>query len=317
MNSVNEKSAADGLPPGVVAYHGELTHRKHLLGRGAAFLAPGFLWVTIFLALPCLALFAVSFAQRGTYGDVDWTFSLENLKRLMGYGLFGWSPDNLLVLGRSIVVAVVTTALCALLSYPLAFFIAARPKRTRTMWLTLVLVPFWTNLVIRTYAWLLVLAPQMPLARLCVRLGLIGPGEALYPSAFAVYLGMISTFLPFVVLPLYASVEKLNWSLVEAVQDLYGGPVRTFIHAVLPQTMPGLSVGITLTLIPAMGMFVVPDMLSGARYMLVGNLIQQQFGTSRDWPFGAMVSLSLMLLTLVTLFLLNARHFRNKEEGRP
>lgn len=316
MNDTHAATEGKGLPPGVIAYHGELTGRRRLLGRGAVFLLPGFLWVFVFLALPCLALFAVGFAQRGTYGDVDWTFSLENLKRLAGFGLFGWSPDNLVVLGRSMVVAAVTTFLCALLSYPLAFFIAARPKRSRTVWLTLVLVPFWTNLVIRTYAWLLVLAPQMPPARLCARLGWIGPGEALYPSAFAVYLGMISTFLPFVALPLYAAVEKMNWSLVEAVQDLYGGPVRMFIHGVLPQTMPGLSVGVTLTLIPAMGMFVVPDMLSGARYMLVGNLIQQQFGTSRDWPFGAMVSLSLMLLTLVTLFVLNARKF-SKKEARP
>jgi spermidine/putrescine transport system permease protein len=117
------------------------------------------------------------------------------------------------------------------------------------------------------------------------------------------------------VLPLYSAVEKLDWSLVEAVSDLYGRGWRTFRHAILPQTRAGLSVGITLTTVPAMGMFVVPDMLSGARYMLVGNLIQQQFGKTRDWPFGAMVSLSLMALTLVVLFITRTNEIKNKENN--
>jgi spermidine/putrescine transport system permease protein len=132
-------------------------------------------------------------------------------------------------------------------------------------------------------------------------MGLIPEGAPLYPNAFAVYLGMVSMFLPFVTLPLYASVERLDWSLVEAAQDLYASRVRVFTQAILPQTMPGLSVGIILTFVPAMGMFVVPDLLGGAKYMLVGNLIQQQFGTSRDWPFGAAISMGLMALTMIGL----------------
>lgn len=301
------RDAATDAPLGMTTYGGEMTPRFRLLGRGLLFAGPGMLWVLGFLAIPCLALFAISFAQRGTYGEIEWSFTLDNLKRLAGYGFFGWSADNLLILWRSIVVASVTTGLCILVSYPLAFFIAARPKKSRLMWLTFVLVPFWTNLVIRTYAWLLVLGPGSALARFCANVGIIAPGTALYPSAFAVYLGMVSTFLPFVTLPLYAAVDKIDWSLAEACRDLYGSSWRVFRHALLPQTLPGLSVGITLTLIPAMGMFVVPDMLSGARYMLVGNLIQQQFGTSRDWPFGAAVSLALMLMTLVTLFLVHTK----------
>ncbi len=296
-----------------IVFNGELNSRKKMLTRGSLFLIPGLVWVVIFLTIPILSLAVMSFAQRGTYGDVDWTFSFANVKRLIGFSFFGWSADNLLIIWRSIVVAVVTTFLCTVMSYPLAIFIATQPKKKRGMWLALLLVPFWTNLVIRTYAWLLVLAPQMPLSRLAAALGFIKEGAALYPSAFAVYLGMISTFLPFVTLPLYASVEKMDWSLIEAISDLYGGPWRIFRHGILPQTMPGLSVGITLTLIPAMGMFVVPDMLSGAKYMLVGNLIQQQFGTSRDWPFGAMVSLTMMIMTLVILFL--TRKNEMKAEG--
>jgi spermidine/putrescine transport system permease protein len=187
------------------------------------------------------------------------------------------------------------------LSYPLCFFIAARSERSRYMWLTLVIIPFWTNMVIRAYAWFLILAPEMPFAKIAAFFGFISAGAPLYPNAFAVYLGMVSMFLPFVTLPLYASVERIDWNLVEAAQDLYASPVRVFAQAILPQTMPGLSVGVILTFVPAMGMFVVPDLLGGAKYMLVGNLIQQQFGASRDWPFGAAISMGLMVLTMVGL----------------
>jgi spermidine/putrescine transport system permease protein len=259
------------------------------------------LWLMLFLVLPSLVLVVVSLVTRGAYGELEWVFTLENYKRLAGFTLFGWTADYLLILWRSIVVAAVTTFVSVLLSYPLCFFIAARPQRSRYMWLTLVIIPFWTNMVIRAYAWFLILSPEMPFARLAAMLGFIPEGAPLYPNAFAVYLGMVSMFLPFVTLPLYASVERLDWSLVEAAQDLYASPVRVFTQAILPQTMPGLSVGIILTFVPAMGMFVVPDLLGGAKYMLVGNLIQQQFGTSRDWPFGAAISMGLMVLTMIGL----------------
>ena len=170
------------------------------------------------------------------------------------------------------------------------------------MWLMLLIIPFWTNMVIRTYAWFLVLAPESPLTKLASLLGIVPPHMALYPSAFAVYIGMVTIFLPFVAMPLYSSVERLDWALVEAAQDLYASKVRVFFQAILPQTLPGLSVGIILTFVPAMGMFVVPDLLGGAKYMLVGNLIEQQFGASRDWPFGAAVSMALMVLTMVSLY---------------
>ena len=165
------------------------------------------------------------------------------------------------------------------------------------------IIPFWTNLVIRTYAWQMLLSPDFPLAKLAQATGLLPPETSLYPSPFAVYIGMISAFLPFVVLPLFSSVERLDWSLVEAAQDLYASRVRSFFQAIWPQTLPGLTVGIILTFIPAMGMFVIPDLLGGAKYLLVGNLIQQQFFASRDWPYGAAVSLGLMVLTLIGLAL--------------
>lgn len=297
-----------------LVWYGELTTRARLVRRGLFFAAPGMLWILLFLALPSLLLIVVSFTTRGTYGEIEWTFSVENFRRLMGFGLFGWSADYLLILLRSVWVAFWTTFICVVLAFPLCFYIANKPARTRYFWLTLVIIPFWTNLVIRAYAWLLVLAPQLPLARLAAMAGLVPEGSPLYPSALAVYLGMIGTFLPFVTLPLYSSVEKLDWTLVEAARDLYSGRWRVFWSAIWPQTVPGLSVGITLTFIPAMGMFVVPDFLGGAKYMLVGNLIQQQFGTSRDWPFGAAVSFALMVLTLVGLHV-HRKYDRKSREG--
>jgi spermidine/putrescine transport system permease protein len=286
-----------------VIHRGEMVSPKTLRLRGLFFVLPGIAWIGAFLAIPCLALVVVAFAQRGGYGEVEWQFSLENLKRLLGWDLFGWSSDNIWILARSFWVALVSTLLCVLLSYPLAFFLASRPARTRTVWMTLLLIPFWTNLVIRTYAWILVLAPNMPVAKLLSLLGLIPKGYPAYPSQIAVWIGMVAAFLPFVALPLYTSVEKIDWALIEASQDLYADRWRGFWTAIFPQTLPGISVGVTLTLVPAMGMFVIPDMLGGARFMLVGNLIEQQFGSARDWPFGSMVSIALMALTLATLLI--------------
>jgi spermidine/putrescine transport system permease protein len=264
----------------LLVWYGELTTGSSLARRGFLLLLPGLAWLLAFLLLPGLLLIPLSFAERGAFGEVVWTFSLENYHRLLGFGILGFSLDNLMALLRTLWVAFWTTLICVLLAYP---------------------IPFWTNLVIRTYAWQLLLAPEMPLARFLTALGLAEPGMALFPSAFAVYVGMVSAFLPFMVLPLYSSVERLDQSLVEAVQDLYGGPWRAFVHGVLPQTLPGLTVGVILTFIPAMGMFLVPDLLGGAKHLLVGNLIQQAFYTMRDWPYGAALSLVLVLMTLVAL----------------
>ncbi|MFW5488291.1 MAG: ABC transporter permease [Desulfovibrio sp.] len=297
----------------ITIWNGELTSRTRLIKRGLYFLSPGFLWILLFLVVPSLLLIVVSFTTRGTYGEIEWTWTFDNFTRLAGFGLFGWSADYLMILWRSIWVAFWTTLICILVSYPLCFYIANQPERKRYVWLTLLIIPFWTNLVIRAYAWLLVLAPQMPFAKFAANLGIVPMGSPLYPSSLAVYLGMIGTFLPFVTMPLYSSVEKMDWSLVEAANDLYAGKWRVFVHAILPQTIPGLTVAITFTFVPAMGMFVVPDFLGGAKYMMVGNLIQQQFGTSRDWPFGAAISLCLIVLTLGGLHLQN-KYVKQKGE---
>jgi spermidine/putrescine transport system permease protein len=292
----------------VLIWYGELTTQRRLTKRGLQFLGVGMLWILLFLVLPGLVLVVVSFATRGSYGQLEWTFTIENYKRLLGFSVFGWTADYIIILWRSVWVAFVTSFIAVILSYPLCFFICSRPERTRYLWLMLVIIPFWTNMVIRTYAWFLILAPEFPPARIANLLGFIPPNTPLYPNAFAVYIGMVTIFLPFVAMPLYASVERLDWALVEAAQDLYASKVRVFMQAILPQTFPGLSVGVILTFVPAMGMFVVPDLLGGAKYMLVGNLIEQQFGASRDWPFGAAVSMGLMLLTMLSLYLYRRKH---------
>jgi len=288
----------------IVVWYGQLISRPQLYRRGLLLVCSGFAWLTLFLAVPLAILLVIAFASRSAYGEVEWTFTLENFRRMLGFGALGWSSNTLRILLRSAWVGFVTTLISLLLAYPLAFFIAARPPRTRYLGLTLVIIPFCTNLVIRSYAWMLLLSPELPFAQLAQWLGLVPHFGALYPSAAAVYIGMVSTALPFTVLPIYTNVERLDWSIVEAARDLYASPWRVFFQAVLPQTLPGLSVAIILTFVPAMGMFVIPDLLGGAKYWLVGNLIQQQFGASRDWPFGAALSFGLMLLTFVGIFLL-------------
>ena len=294
-----------------MTWYGGIHRRRALRRLGALLSAPPLAWLMIFLALPCAGLVLLSLAERGDYGEVIWAFSLENYRRLLGHGLFGWSPDHLLILGRSLWVGLVTTILCVLLAYPLTFYIATRPPRRRVWLLTLLVVPLWTNVVVRTQAWLLILSPGLPPARLAAWLGLIAPGSALFPGSAAIYLGMVSIFLPFMALPLYASVERLDWELLEAARDLYAGRLAVFREAILPQTRPGLTVGIIVTFIPAMAMFVVTDLLGGGRYMIIGNLIQNQFSSGRDWPFGAALCLALMVMTLIGLMF-----FRRREGGR-
>lgn len=291
----------------MLIWYGEATTPGRLRLRGLMIAGLPLLWLVILLLLPSLTLVVIAFMQRDAYGQIVWQPSLGNLRRLMGFGLLAWSADYIIILLRSLWMALVTTVLAVVLSYPLAFFIAARPARRRYFWLALVIIPFCTNLVIRTYAWMLILSQHMPPAKLAAWLGLIPPETSLYPSAFAVYLVMVSSFLPFAALPLYTTIERLDWSVVEAARDLYAGGYRVFWHAILPQTLPGLAVAVILTFIPAMGVFVVPDLLGGAKTMLVGNLIQQQFGPSRDLPFGSALSLALMVLTLIGLFALRRR----------
>ncbi len=288
----------------LLVWYGELATTRTLTTRGLVLLAIPLAWIVVLLIAPLGAMMAWSVASRTAAGDIEWTFTLGNFARLAGFDQFGWTRSYLQILGTTLLVSAVTTLITLALSYPLAFFIARRPPAGRYLWLTLIMIPFCTNLVIRTYAWMLLLSNQMLPARIAQWLHLIGPAEALYPSTLAVYIGMVSNSLPFAVLPLYTNVERLDWAVVEASRDLYARPVRTFLHGILPQTFPGLVTAVILTFIPAMGAFVIPDLLGGGKSWMLGNLIQHQFGVSRDFPFGAAVSLVLTFLTMIGLLVL-------------
>lgn len=271
--------------------------------RSAFTSGPAIVWVTLFLLVPLIAVAAISFMSRGAYGEVEFPLTLNNYKRFMGFGILGFDPLYPVIVVRSLVLGGATALLCILAGLPLSFFIAALPGRYKSFALTLVIIPFWTNLLIRTYAWQILLAPESLITKAATLLHLIGEGQLLYPSAFAVYIGMVCDYLPYLVLPLYASVEKLDWSLAEAAMDLGADGKRVFRHSIMPQIMPGLVAGFILVFIPATGQFVIPDLLGGAKTVMLGNAIAQQFGPSRDWPFGSAISFLSMGLVMIALWL--------------
>jgi len=249
---------------------------------------------------------------RGDYGEMERPFTLESYKRLLGFGLLGYDALYPMILLRSIVLGAFTALACLVSGLPLAFFISRLSGRRKNFALTMVVIPFWTNLLIRTYAWQMLLAPESWLTRMIHAVGIGVTGEPLYPGTFAVGIGMMCDYLPFLVLPLYASVEKIDWSLAEAASDLGADGLRVFRHALLPQIMPGLIAGLILVFLPATGQFVIPDLLGGAKTVMLGNAIQQQFGQSRDWPFGSAVAFVALGLVMAGLWLY-AHKGRGKE----
>lgn len=286
---------------GEVRFGEQLTGARHL-ARSALTSGPGILWVTLFLLVPLMAIGVMSLLTRGeeTFAELPWT--VENYRRFLGFGMFGFDPLYPQIIARSALLGAGTTVLCMAAGLPLAFFIAGLPRRHKNLALMLVIIPFWTNLLIRTYAWQILLAPHSWLTRVAVAVGFVPEGTGLYPGALAVYIGMVCDYLPFLVLPLYASVEKIDWTIAEAAADLGANPRGVFWHAVLPQVTPGLVAGVILVFIPAMGQFVIPDLLGGAKTVMLGNAIAQQFGQSRDWPFGSAIAFLGMGLVLVGLW---------------
>jgi spermidine/putrescine transport system permease protein len=270
----------------------EAANPRQRLLRVLVTVGPGGLWLLLFVLLPTLLVLLASLMRRGPYGELLGPLGLHNYQRLL-------EAPYLEAFAQSLWVGALATLLAALLGYPLAFYIARHPRRD--LLLLLLLIPFFTNFLIRVYAWLVLLQKEGLLNALLLAFGL-GP-YAFYPSFAAVILATVYTFLPFFVLPVYASVERVDWQLLEAAYDLGARPFRAFLHAVLPQTYPGLFAGSVLVFIPAMGTFVVADLLGAGRVVLIGNLIQQQFGLTRDWPFGAALSVFLMAFVLLALYL--------------
>ena len=252
-------------------------------------LAPGAAWLLLFFALPLLIVLLYSFFTRGPYGNVVYDFTLDNYARLA-------NPIYLQILIRSLWMAVTAMLISLLLGYPLAWFIVRQPSRWRPLLLLLVIIPFWTNFLVRTYAIIVLLRTEGVINGLLQGWGVVDAPLALLYNAGAVTLGLVYGYLPFMVLPIYASLEKLDPSLMEAAQDLGANAWRSFWRVMLPLTMPGVAAGSILVFIPAIGAFITPDLLGGAKVMMIGNLTEQQFLSARNWPFGAAVSIVLMLI---------------------
>jgi len=282
----------------VTRRHAVVNETRHLLFS----VMPGAVWIVIFLVLPSLYLMAVAFMSNGPYGLPELPLSLDAFKQLAGFGFLGWSPGNLYTLLRSLWQTLVATALVIVVAYPIAYYITTCRAKLRALMLLAVVVPSWTNQVIRAFGWMNLLAPGTPLSDAAQALGLIDDYMGLYPSNFAVTLGLVYNFLPFMVLPLYAAFEKLDTAQVQAAQDLYAAPLRAFWHAVFPQTLPGLLAGTVLVAIPAFGMYVIPELLGGGKGMMLGNLVANQFAGGSNWPLGAAGALLMLLATFIGLY---------------
>lgn len=269
--------------------------RQNMLGV-AWTISPVTFWIVIFFVFPLLYILLVSFMKRGVYGGIEYFFTLDNYIRF-------FDPLYLNVLWQSIFLAGVTTILCIIFGYPFAYIIARSPRKYRNLLLMLVIVPFWTNSLVRTYAWIVLLRTEGVINVFLMKFGILSePLEMLYNSS-AVLIGLTYTLFPFMVLPLYASIEQLDRSLLEAASDLGAKPWQAFIRVTLPLTFPGIVAGSLLTFIPSLGLFFIPDLMGGSKSLLIGNLIRNQFLTARDWPFGSAVSIILMVLTLLFILI--------------
>ena len=287
--------------------------RENKSAQGTLLALPMMVWMFGLLIIPLILTAVVSFGRRSPDGNVIYSFSFDNYVRLLGYSTSCsdgqascFDPLYISILWRSLSLAFNTTVLVILLAYPLAYFIARAKPKQRNSYLFLVLIPLWTNFVIRVYAWMILLRQE----------GVINfvigwaahflhipfqPLEMLYTPG-AVLVGMGYEFLPFMILPIYTSLEKIDASLYEAAADLGANAVKTFLRVTLPLSMPGVVAGTILVFIPVMGTFIVSDILGGRQVILVGNLIQRQFLDARDPTFGSAASLILMVMTLIVTY---------------
>src|SRR5450631_1787078 len=259
----------------------------------AWFLAPTWaMMLTLFVA-PLAIILAYSLLTRGTWGGIQRPWSVESYLRLA-------DPIYLGILWRSFWIAGAATALCLLLGFPLALFIS-RSGRRKNLYLSLVILPFWTSFLVRTYAWMFLLRDTGLINTTLQKLGVIHDPLPLLYNDGAVIIGLVYGYLPFMVLPLYATLERLDRNLLEAAADLGAKPWAAFTRVVIPLSASGIRAGTILVFIPCLGAYLTPDLLGGGKTVMIGNLIQTQFTTARDWPFGSAVSLTLMAIVLVLL----------------
>ncbi|MGE0502636.1 MAG: ABC transporter permease [Rhizobiaceae bacterium] len=264
--------------------------------------------VIIFLAGigPLLVVVLYSFLTPGPYGDVRWDFSIDAwvgvfFQRDIFEGTLGIADAHLQIFLRSVRLSLATTILTLLFGFPTAYFIATRPEKTQALWLFLITIPFWTNLLIRTFAVMEVIRNEGIINSVLTGLGILdAPVQILYTD-WAIAIGMIYVYLPLMVLPLYASMEKIDFRLVEAGYDLYATRFQVLWRIIIPLVKPGIIAGSILVFIPSLGAYVTPRVLGGGKQMMLGNLIELQFGAGRNWPLGAALALTLTVIVTVAL----------------
>ena len=266
--------------------------------------------VVLFVAAsgPLLVMLFYSFLTPGDYGGVKYSLSFEGWFNVFFFrdifdDVLTIADAHLSILWRSIRLSITTTVACLIFGFPTAYFIATRPQKSRNFWLFLVTIPFWTNLLIRTFAIMEVIRNKGVVNNALIDLGLVQePIQMLYTD-FAIILGMTYVYLPLMILPLYASMEKLDFSLVEAAYDLYATRIRVLRKVIIPLIKPGIVAGSILVFIPSLGAFVTPRVLGGGKNLMLGNLIELQFGQGRNWPLGAALSITLLFITMAALLL--------------
>jgi spermidine/putrescine transport system permease protein len=266
---------------------------------------PAIGWFIGFLLIPLGFILVYSFAQKGVYGGIVFQYSLENYVRA-GDWLY------LRIFWNSLQLAFLTAASCLLLAYPLAYAMATAPAWLRPLLMMAVVLPFWTNFVIRVYAIKVLLSEHGPVSWILAAVGLTAGPVSFLNGPMAVWVGMVTNYLPFMVLPLYVVLEKFDFTLLEAARDLGASTFQMVTRILLPLTRRGMTTGFILVFTPALGEFVIPDLLGGARVMMIGNLISEQFLKTRDWPFGSALALILIATVMVSLVV----YMRNSDEGK-
>lgn len=265
----------------------------------ALFLAPAAAVLATLFLIPLGIIFIYSLLNRGAYGGLEWIWTVENYTRFFD-PLYAW------ILLRTLMIAGGATAACLVLAFPLALFISRAGTR-KNLYLQLVVLPFWTSFLVRTYAWMFLLRDTGLINTTFEGLGVIKDPLPLLYNDGAVFVGLIYGYLPFVVLPLYATLERLDKNLIEASADLGATPFETLTRVILPLCKPGFRAGALLVFIPCLGAYLTPDLLGGGKSVMIGNVIQTQFTTARDWPFGSAVSLVVMALVMAMLMFLIRR----------
>lgn len=268
---------------------------------------PAVIFITLFGVGPLILMLTYSFLKAAPYGGVEWSFTTDAyvyflFQRDIFDDTLQFAPDFLIIYVRSFIFALITTAVCLVLGFPTAYFMATRPPAQRNWWVLLITIPFWSNLLVRTLAIMFIIRDQGLLNGLLIWMGIIDQPITILYTDFAIVLGLLYSFLPFMVLPLYSSLEKLDFRLVEAGYDLYATRRRVLWRIIIPLAKPGIIAGCLLVFIPALGAYVTPLILGGGKHLMIGDLIAQQFGSGRNWPLGSAQAFILMAVVLVALY---------------